>query len=38
MLVRAVLFDLDGVLLDSKDTWYEAFNDTIKKFLSLIHI
>lgn len=32
MLVRAVLFDLDGVLLDSKDTWYEAFNDTIKKF------
>ena len=32
MRVRAVLFDLDGVLVDSKDAWYEAFNDTIKRF------
>ena len=29
---KAVLFDLDGVLVDSFDTWLTAFNMTLKKF------
>lgn len=28
----AVLFDLDGVLVDSIRAWHTAFNDTLKKF------
>ena len=30
--VKAVLFDLDGVLVDSIDAWCYVFNDTLKHF------
>jgi len=30
--VKAVLFDLDGVLVDSIDAWFHIFNDTLKYF------
>ncbi|MBS3101485.1 HAD family phosphatase [Candidatus Woesearchaeota archaeon] len=30
--VKAVLFDLDGVLVDSKNAWFHVFNDTLKHF------
>lgn len=30
--IKAVLLDLDGVLVDSFDEWYSAFNDTLKHF------
>lgn len=30
--VKSVLFDLDGVLVDSIDAWYYVFNDTLKYF------
>ncbi len=30
--VKAVLFDLDGVLIDSFDAWYRTFNDSLKYF------
>lgn len=30
--VNAVLFDLDGVLIDSFDTWFHIFNDTLERF------
>lgn len=29
---KAVLFDLDGVLIDSFGCWFSAFNETLKKF------
>ena len=29
---RAVLFDLDGVLVDSKEAWYQLVNATARKF------
>ena len=29
---KAVLFDLDGVLIDSFECWFSAFNETLKKF------
>ena len=29
---KAVLFDLDGVLIDSIDCWLLAFNETLKKY------
>ncbi len=32
MNFQAVLFDLDGVLLDSSDTWWMAVDATLKKF------
>lgn len=32
--IEAVLFDLDGVLIDSFEVWYSAFNDTLKKFMN----
>ena len=30
--VKAVLFDLDGVLVDSFDAWFHTFNDGLKTF------
>src|SRR3989338_1914788 len=30
--VKAVLFDLDGVLIDSLDAWFYVFNDALKQF------
>lgn len=30
--MKAVLFDLDGVLIDSIKSWLYAFNETLKKF------
>ncbi len=30
--VKAVLFDLDGVIIDSHDAWFRIFNQTRKKF------
>lgn len=30
--LRAVLFDLDGVLVDSKEAWYQLVNATARKF------
>ncbi len=30
--IKAVLFDLDGVIIDSFDSWYEAFCDTLDRF------
>ncbi len=29
---EAILFDLDGVIIDSFNAWYNAFNDTLEKF------
>ena len=30
--VKAVLFDLDGVLVDSINAWFHVFNDTLRHF------
>ena len=30
--VKAILFDLDGVLVNSIDAWFNVFNDTRKHF------
>jgi HAD superfamily hydrolase (TIGR01509 family) len=30
--VKAVFFDLDGVLVNSYDAWYRLFNDTLQHF------
>jgi phosphoglycolate phosphatase/pyrophosphatase PpaX len=30
--MKAILFDLDGVLIDSLNSWLHAFNETMKKF------
>lgn len=30
--IEAVLFDLDGVLVDSEKAWFHVFNDTLKHF------
>ncbi len=30
--MRAILFDLDGVLIDSFESWFLAFNKTLRKF------
>jgi len=30
--IKAVLFDLDGVLIDSHDAWFKVFNSTRKRF------
>ncbi len=32
MGIKAVLFDLDGVLVDSLDVWYTSTNETLSKF------
>ncbi|MFH1126154.1 MAG: HAD-IA family hydrolase [Candidatus Altiarchaeota archaeon] len=32
MKVKAVLFDLDGVLLDSTNAWWETFNDVLRHY------
>ncbi|MEM2878328.1 MAG: HAD family hydrolase [Candidatus Hadarchaeales archaeon] len=32
MQVMAILFDLDGVLVDTLDSWFNAFNDTYRKY------
>lgn len=32
MEVKAVLFDLDGVLVDSADAWFQVLNDALKDF------
>ena len=29
---KAILFDLDGVLVDSLECWFSSFNETLKKF------
>lgn len=29
---RAILFDMDGVLIDSLDSWWHALNDALKRF------
>ena len=34
MEIKAILFDLDGVLVDSVDAWFHVFNDINK----LMHI
>jgi len=31
-MIRAVLFDLDGVLVDSLEGWFKLFNKTLKHF------
>ena len=30
--MKAILFDLDGVLVESVDVWLSAFNDTLREF------
>lgn len=30
--IKAIFFDLDGVILDSKEAWFNVFNQTRKKF------
>ena len=32
MTTKAILFDLDGVLVDSLSSWHRAFNESMKKF------
>lgn len=32
MGIKAVLFDLDGVLVDSLEVWYKSMNETLRKF------
>ena len=32
MVIQAVIFDMDGVLIDAKDWHYEAFNRALKLF------
>jgi pyrophosphatase PpaX len=29
---HAILFDMDGVLIDSLDSWWQALNDALRKF------
>jgi len=33
MELKAVLFDMDGVLIDSIDAWFYVFNDTLRYFV-----
>ncbi|MBI4439586.1 HAD family hydrolase [Candidatus Woesearchaeota archaeon] len=30
--MKAILFDMDGVLLDSHDAWFDVLNSSLKKF------
>ena len=30
--VKAILFDLDGVLVNSEDAWYHTYNDMIATY------
>ena len=30
--IKAILFDMDGVLIDAKDWHYEALNDALRLF------
>lgn len=32
MSIEAILFDFDGVILNSEHVWYKAFNETLKQF------
>ncbi len=31
-MIKAVLFDMDGVLIDSHDAWFYVFNKTLQRF------
>lgn len=31
-MVKAILFDMDGVLIDSYDAWFNLFNSTLKNY------
>ena len=31
-MIKAILFDMDGVLIDSHDAWFHIFNKAYKKF------
>lgn len=31
-MIKAILFDMDGVLIDSHDAWFDIFNATLKNF------
>ena len=33
--IKAVLFDMDGVLVEAKDWHYEAFNESVRNFVSM---
>ncbi|MBI3027166.1 HAD hydrolase-like protein [Candidatus Woesearchaeota archaeon] len=30
--VKAILFDMDGVLVDSEDAWFHAFKEILSKY------
>ncbi|MBR9699227.1 HAD family hydrolase [Candidatus Woesearchaeota archaeon] len=31
-MIKALLFDMDGVIIDSHDAWYQAFNQALQHF------
>ena len=32
LVPNAILFDMDGVLVDSLDSWWKALNSSLKRF------